>query len=86
MIERKRHASVINTFYIRTQQPDQPQIAEFSLADISKAMLLERFVFVLYINILPDITEDSFENYRETDQETNNSNWYNNHILVGKIG
>ena len=48
--------------------------------------MTERFVFVLNINILPDLVEDSYEAYDETASEINDNNWYNNIGAVGEMG
>ena len=53
-------------------------------ADIAKAILSRRFVFVLKINILPDIDEDSFDKFDEENVDIN-SFWYNNISTVGQI-
>ena len=82
LTERKRQVSAINTFYLKTREKNQPQVGSFMSADISKAMLSKRFVFVLTIRILPNIEEDMFEKFHEYNQ---GSNWYNNKLTVGKI-
>ena len=86
MTEKKRQAAVINTFYIKTLNENEPQIAEFAKADILQAMLSKRFVFVLNINILPYVQEESFENFDEKDTESFNRNWYHDNTKVGDIG
>ena len=77
--------SVINTFYLKTLEEDQPKIGHFISADISKAMLISRFVFVLYVRILPDISWESFQNFDELDEATISTQWYNNITAVGQI-
>ena len=77
--------SVINTIYQKTEDKDKPQLENPSHADISKAMLLNRFVFVLYLKILPDIEIENYDNFDETDEKTINDKWYNNISLVGKM-
>ena len=54
-------------------------------ADISKAMLSRRFVFVLTIRILPNTEEDMFEKFNEYDESSRESNWFNKKLTVGKI-
>ena len=86
MNEKKRVASIINTFFVKTLNPDEPQVAEFERADIENAIVTERFVFVLNINILPNFVEDCYENFDETASVINARNWFNNIEAVGKIG
>ena len=81
----KRKVSVINTFFKKTKGKDELQIGRTSFADISKAILSERFVFVLYIRVIPNIKEDSYDNFDELDEESINKNWYNNVTSVGQI-
>ena len=85
LAELRRRVSIINTFYKKSLQRDAPQLTKSSKSDISKAMLSERFVFVLSIRILPDLEEDSFEKFNELNKEQINKNWYNNLTSVGKI-
>ena len=85
LAELRRRVSIINTFYKKSLQKDAPQLTKSSKSDISKAMLSERFVFVLSIRILPDLEEDSFEKFDELNEEKINKNWYNNLNSVGKI-
>ena len=82
MIERKRQVSVINTFYKETLLQDEPQIGKCSNSDISTAMLKEQFVFVLYVNILPNVEDSSFASY---DELSKGKSWYNNRDIVGEI-
>merc|ERR1712142_63016 len=50
-------------------------------ADIPRAILMEKFVFVLYLSILPDIQVDTYSNYAAGDL----SEWYNDIEVVGQI-
>ena len=86
MNEKRRVASIINTFFVKSLSPDEPQVAEFERADIENAIVTERFVFVLSIYILPNLVEDGYENYDETASDINGRNWFNNIEAVGKIG
>ena len=47
----------------------------YSDGDIPRAMLKEKYVFVLSIAVQPDLTEDSFANY---DIDNRFRYWYNN--------
>ena len=85
MAELRRRVSIINTFYTKSLKKEAPQLAKSLKADISKAMLSERFVFVLSIRILPDLDEDTFSKFNELDWERINKNWYNNLTALGKI-
>ena len=85
LAELRRRVSIINTFYRKSLQKEAPQLTKSLKADISKAMLSERFVFVLSIRILPDLDEDTFSNFNELDWERINKNWYNNLTAIGKI-
>ena len=80
--ERKRQISVINTFYLQTLNKNTPQLGRFITADIPKAILTEQFVFVLLVNILPDLELDNFDNY---DANNSDQQWYNNLDIVGEI-
>ena len=85
MIQMQRQVSVINTFYLKSLSSGEPKIARLMSADIAKAILSKRFVFVLKINILPDIDEDSFDKFDEENVDIINSFWYNNISTVGQI-
>ena len=85
MGELRRRVSVINTFYKQTSRKKRFLLSKYSNADISKAMLSKRFVFVLFINILPDVDKDNFENFNEKDYNYINQKWYNDIETVGKI-
>ena len=44
-------------------------------------MLVEKYVFVLIIAVLPDKIHDNFTSYKEKRKEQ----WYNNDTIVGEI-
>ena len=73
---------MINTFYLQTLNKNTPQLGRFITADIPKAILTEQFVFVLLVNILPDLELDNFDNY---DNNQSQKQWYNNLNIVGEI-
>ena len=73
---------MINTFYLQTLNKNTPQLGRFITADIPKAILTEQFVFVLLVNILPDLELDNFDNY---DNNHSKKQWYNNLDIVGEI-
>ena len=73
---------MINTFYLQTLNKNTPQLGRFITADIPKAILTEQFVFVLLVNILPDLELDNFDNYDDNHSE---KQWYNNLNIVGEI-
>ena len=85
-MEMKRQAAVINMFYVRSLDLDQPQIANFAKADILNAMLTNRFVFVLNLYILPDVQKESFENFDDSNSVVFDQKWYQNRSAVGNIG
>ena len=45
-------------------------------------MLARRFVFVLYVRILPRFDENTFANF---DEEASEDSWMNNNIVLGQI-
>ena len=73
---------MINTFFSETLEQHQPQVGIYSHADIPKAILIKKFVFVLYVRVLPDVERESFTNY---DPLTSSDQWYNNENVVGEI-
>ena len=73
---------MINTFFSETLEQHQPQVGVYSHADIPKAILIKKFVFVLYVRVLPDVERESFRNY---DPSTSSDQWYNNEDVVGEI-
>ena len=70
---------MINTFFSETFEQHQPQVGVYSHADIPKAILIKKFVFVLYVRVLPDVERESFTNY---DPMTSSDQWYNNENVV----
>ena len=72
---------MINTFFSETLDQDQPQVGVYSHADIPKAILIKKFVFVLYVRVLPNLVEESFENY----DPAASAQWYNDENVVGEI-
>ena len=80
--ERKRQISVVNTFYLQTLNKNTPQLGRFVSADIPKAILTEEFVFILFVNILPDLEIDNFDNYNPNHSD---KKWFNNLSIVGEI-
>ena len=73
---------MINTFFSETLDQDQPQVGVYSHADIPKAILIKKFVFVLYVRVLPNLVAESFDNY---DPSSNSAQWYNDENVVGEI-
>ena len=53
-------------------------------ADLTKAMLDNKYVIVLYLNVLPNLAEDTFENYVSIENEEQLL-WYNSKDIVGQI-
>ena len=78
----RRHISLINTFFINSGEENKPKLASYQHADISKSMLARRFVFVLYVRILPRFDENTFANF---DEEASEDSWMNNNIVLGQI-
>ena len=73
---------MINTFFSETLDQDQPQVGVYSNADIPGAILIKKFVFVLYVRVLPDLVAESFDNY---DPSSSSAQWYNDENVVGEI-
>merc|ERR1712142_695781 len=71
--EQMRRVSVMNLFYEESLNKHEPQVSVYISADIPRAILMEKFVFVLYLSILPDIQVDTYSNYAAGDL----SEWYN---------
>ena len=72
---------MINTFFSETLDQDQPQVGVYSYADIPKAILIKKFVFVLYVRVLPNLVAESFDNY----DPAASAQWYNDENVVGEI-
>ena len=70
---------------METSEKDKIRIENPAHADISKSMLLHRFVFVLYLRILPDYEFEKYENFDEMDRKSIDEKWYNNNEIIGKI-
>ena len=70
---------------METSEKDKIQIENPAHADISKSMLLHRFVFVLYLRILPDYENEKYDNFDEADKKSINEKWYNKNTIIGKI-
>ena len=68
--ERQRQVSAVNVFYDETSNLDEPQVEEYSVANVPVAMLRRPFVFVLFISVLPDLEEDGFQITGETINKT----------------
>ena len=75
--------AAINKFYERTINRDTPQIGVYAKADIPRAMLTRKLVFVLSVAVLPDLEKDDFYNY-QMDEESE-THWYNDVDIVGEI-
>ena len=83
--ELRRQVSTINQYFIKSQGINGPKIGVFSNADISKAMLQNQYVFVLFIKVLPDTVADSYDNFDENNEEKIRSSWYNDKNILGQI-
>ena len=82
LVEKERQVAAIEIFYDKTINIDVPQVAEYSKADIPRAILTQPFVFIYDIKILPNLPFDSFENYY---LNIENPNWYNDITTTGLI-
>ena len=81
-MERERQIAAINVFYDQTINKDKPQVAQYSEADIPRAILTQPNVFIYEIDILPHKIWDKFEYYY---LDVDYFNWYNNIDLTGQI-
>ena len=86
--EKTRQVNAINIFYTHTVLQDEPQIAVFSLAHIPNALVSHQILFILTLNILPNVTKEKFTSWKLRGQEErdNFATWFNNKQKVGNIG
>ena len=75
---------MINTFYERSLNVKYPMLTKNLQAELSKAMLSHRYIFVLYVRILPDPEKESYDSFHENEKIMADK-WYNNFEEVGRI-
>jgi len=83
LTQRTRQVNALNIFYTQTVAQDQPQIASYSEADVPIAIITERVLFLLTLNVLPNVTEYNYTTWLPANEK---NRWYNNRTIVGEIG
>ena len=73
---------VVNLFFEETLGKKAPQVGMYAFGDIPRAMLKEKYVFILHVSVLPDLEKDKFENFNISEV---NENWYNKKNVIGEI-
>ena len=83
-----RQVNAINIFYSQTIMQDEPQIAVFSKANIPHALVSHQKIYVLMLNVLPNVTAEKFTSWKHKSRKEreNFRTWYNNPQRVGPIG
>jgi hypothetical protein len=89
LMKRTREVNAINIFYTKTVNKVAPLIAQFSKADIPKAMFDVPYVFILTLNVIPNITEEKYNCKQQLNSTLssikNPKNWYDNFTTVGAM-
>ena len=69
--------------YEKTLYRDEPQVAAYKDADITRAIMTLDHVFICLLNILPN-KEDKFATFNSSKSGDENV-WYNSIEAVGKV-
>ena len=79
LTQRQRQVVVINLFFEETllRNKNQPQVGMYSLGHIPRAILKEKYVFLLSVRILPDLVKDNYQNF---DVLNVDQSWYNDKV------
>merc|ERR1719244_2558569 len=86
LTERERQVKAINIFYDETLYQHEPQIADYSKADIPRAIITRPVLFLLTLYVLPNVDSEKFASYGNNSGDLSRCMWYNNKTKVGEIG
>jgi hypothetical protein len=86
--EMTRQVTAINIFYSLTILQDEPQIAVFSKAHIPRALVSHQRLYVLTLNVLPNVMAEKFTSWKHKSQKEREDfdTWYNDPQRAGPIG
>ena len=87
---RTREVNAINIFYSQTINKAAPQISQFKEAEIAEALITQKSVFILTLNIIPNTKDQLFNTNYSThcgnDKIRDPNAWFNNRTTTGKTG
>merc|ERR1719244_245012 len=86
LTEKERQVRAINIFYDETLYQNEPEIAVYRKADIPRAIITRLVLFLLTLNVLPNVDSEKFASYGNNIGRLSRFMWYNNKTKVGEIG